>query len=142
MHVDFGHVNNSCDREDYGRSKEALECSRHHLPHGHQPDRQRGKDSILDLFRVAELLDHRQGDCLYALKHDGEPDHSGNKYGRKARGSSAGTSDRGADLGEDIEKDEHQQEGLKDRPRDEDVQVLAKNQQISHELNFESCPTR
>ena len=142
VHLDLRHVDHGGDREDYGRRDQALDRPRDHLSDRDQPDRQRGEDPILDLPRVAELLDHGKRDGLYPLEHDREPDGTGDEHGGEAGLGGAATSDRGADLRKDVEKDEHQKERLKDRPGDENAQVLAKDNEVPQELGFERRPAR
>ncbi len=51
-------VHHGGDREDESGRDQPLDGSGRHLTDGHHPHGQRGKDSILDLLRIAELLDH------------------------------------------------------------------------------------
>jgi hypothetical protein len=140
VHLDLRHMDHSGDREDYGCSDQTLDRPRDHLSDRDQPDRQRGKNPILNLPRVTEFLDHRERDGLYPLKHDCEPHGAGDKHSCKARRGRPAAPDRGADLGKDVEEHKHQKERLKDRPGNEDAQVLAKNNEVPEELGYERRP--
>ena len=87
-------------------------------PNGHllqrdERDRQRCEHAILDLSRVAELLDHRQRDGLDALEHDRQPDHAGDEDGREGRlaGRAAASADPCPMVGKTYRKTKHSSSG-------------------------------
>ena len=69
---------------------------------------QRREHAVLDLLRVAELLDHRERDRLDALEHDREADDAGHedRGERRLPRRAAATADALADLREHVEEDE------------------------------------
>jgi hypothetical protein len=136
-------VDDRGDREDDGGGDEALAGSGDDLRDGHQPDRTRRLDAVLDLTGEAELLGELHGDGLDPLKHDGEPDHPGYEHRGERRlgaGHAAGGTDALSDLREDVEEDEAEEERLHQGAHGELDLVLPEHDHVAQDEGAEGRP--
>ena len=89
MQVDLGldapRVHHRRDGKDDGGGDHALHRPGQDFGHGHQPDRARRLDPVLDLAGEPEFLGHLQGDGLDPLEHDGYPHDPRHEHGGERR---------------------------------------------------------
>ncbi len=124
------------DREHEQGGEQRVEHPRDDLLHADRLRRQRGEDAVLDLLRVAELLDQGQSDGLDPLEHDRQPDHPGDERAGERR-LAGPASNALADLREDVGEHEHQQQRLHRGADDEQRKALQQHVQIPLEQGGE-----